>query len=212
MEGKCNSFPSYKGGLKLIEKLLKKHAKNFVADKQDGKLEGIHYHQNGSIYLTDACTLLAFHDVHTDEQYTVHYKTGKKMDINYPDVTRLLKTDYDDSITINLQDIKKYIELIKVANEIDWFGDLINDSGELTFLVKNKSGEQFSLKLNERTVKNDYTIKVHSLSVMYFYNMLQFFKDAQVNEITYSFKENKFFPLSFRSGNYEILILPVKRG
>ncbi|RDW17027.1 hypothetical protein CWR48_15610 [Oceanobacillus arenosus] len=189
----------------MLEKLLDKHAKNFVTnERQDGKLEGIHYHENGSIYVTDAHKLLVFHDAHQEEAHTVHYKTGKQMDIKYPEVARLLDSDYQDSLTIQMKDINSYIDLIKVATNIDLVGDLILKDGQFKLEIKY-TNESFNLLIGE--TKSEFKV---CLNILYFYHMLHFFKDAKVDEIIFSWS-HPMRPLSFRSGNYEILVVPVRR-
>lgn len=193
-----------------VEQLLKRHTKNFTAPTiYEGKLEGIHYHSNGSVYVTNSHTLLALHDVHNEESKTVHFKTGKNMNVDYPDISRLLQTDYDNGHVISFKNIEPYIELIKVSKFIDKVADLIIENGQLLFKV-HFNNESFTLPLVNIS-KNDYQINtIGSLNVMYFYHMMKFFKDANVDELELMYK-NKFSPFSFRAGKYEILILPVKR-
>lgn len=193
-----------------VEQLLKRHSKNFTASNiYEGKLEGVHYHLNGSVYITNSHTLLALHDVHSEESKTVHHKTGKNMNVDYPDVSRLLQSDYDNGHVIPFKNIQPYIELIKVSKFIDDVADLTVKNGKLLFKV-SFNNESFTFPLANIS-KNDYSLNViGSLNVMYFYNMMKFFKDANTDELELRYK-NKFSPFSFRAGKYEILILPVKR-
>jgi len=186
-----------------VDKLLKKHAKNFVSKEPTRKaLEGIHYSKNGFIYVTNSYTLLSIENGHT-EQKTVHYKTGKEMDVNYPEVGRLLDVDYDKTLTLKLP--KAYIPLIKVASNIDQVGTLSGGNGDLLFRVASPLGDFFKVVLGQ----TDTDLSV-DLSVLYFHNALNFFKDAGVDEVTILFN-GSLRPVSFRADQYEILILPVRR-
>lgn len=189
----------------MIDKLLKKHAKNFVTgERHDGKLEGIHYHENGSIYVTDTHKLLAFHDSHNSLPYTKHYKTGKAMIIDYPDVTRIISTEFKHSIALSVKKLKGYLPVIKLAAELNTVGNLIAKDGHLMYSVYHDN-ESFKLLLGE----TDESFRL-CLNGLYFYHMLDFFKDAQVDEIIFSIQSGV-LPLSFRSGNYEVIILPIRR-
>jgi len=190
----------------VIEKLLKKHAKKYVtSERHDGKLEGIHYHDNGNIYVTDAHQLLCIKDAHQSESYTKHYKTGKKMNINYPKVERLLDSDYKGFINLNMKELKSYIPLIKIASQIELVGSLTVKNSQLILSTKSLELETFRLVLGD----TDNDLKI-SLNLMYFYYMLNFFKDAKIDEIIFRFS-GPFRPMSFTAENYEILIMPVRR-
>lgn len=187
----------------MIDKLLKKHAKNFVSNVPERKaLEGIHYNKNGFIYVTDSHTLLSIENDHT-EQKTVRYKTGEEMDVNYPEVGRLLDVDYDKTLTLKLP--KAYTPLIKVASNIDQVGTLSSENGVLLFRVTPPLGDSFKVVLGEADV--DLSV---DLSVLYFHNALNFFKDVGVDEVTILYN-GRLRPVSFRADQYEILILPVRR-
>jgi len=187
----------------MVDKLLKKHAKNFVSKEPERKaLEGIHYSKNGFIYVTNSHTLLSIENGHT-EQKTVHYKTGKEMDMNYPKVGRLLDVNYDETLTLKLP--KAYIPLIKVASNIDQVGMLSGENGDLLFRVVSPLGDSFEVILGQTD-----TNLIVDLNVLYFHNALNFFKDAGVDEVTILFN-GSLRPVSFRADQYEILILPVRR-
>jgi hypothetical protein len=203
---------------KEIKRLLKKHAKNFVtAERYEGKLEGIHFDKNGSIYVTDAHQILAFHDVHREEPHTIHYQTGEKMDIAYPNLARLLAQDYSQKFVITMKNILDYVDLVKVAAEIDSAGSIyISNDGQMFFQVKSNNdsfqlvfGDSFDVFLTDTNTR-EYEHLVH-LNTMYFYHMLHFFKDARVEEVIFSYR-SRVLPVSFRAGNYEIIIMPVRRG
>jgi hypothetical protein len=184
----------------MIDKLLKKHAKHFIKeDDHRNILQGINYHENGDIYLTDTHMLLAIYDAHNKDAHTVHFKTGKIMNIDYPDVRRLLETEYEDRVTMAIP----HAPIIKVASQINPVGELVATDGQLLFQVRGY--ESFKLFLGDSDV--DFQVR---LNVLYFYDTLQFFKDAGIDEITISIKDSN-RPISFRSGNYEILISPVRR-
>jgi len=186
-----------------VDKLLKKHAKNFVSKEPTRKaLEGIHFNKNGFIYVTNSHTLLSIENGHT-EQKTIHYKTGKEMDVNYPEVGRLLDVDYDKTLTLKLP--KAYIPLIKVASNIDQVGTLSGGNGDLLFRVASPLGDSFKAVLGQTD-----TDLIVDLSVLYFHNALNFFKDAGVDEVTILFN-GSLRPVSFRADQFEILILPVRR-
>lgn len=193
----------------MLDSLLKKHAKHFVPVdpvilERHKAIEGIHYHENGSIYVTDSHKVLAIHNAHQEESHTVHFKTGKQLDVKYPDVVRLLDMDYRESVVIRMKDVKNYLALIKVASNIDEVGDLILKDGFLKFEVRYFN-ESFKLLIGETDKEFNVT-----LNCLYFYYMLNFFKDAKVDEIVFSWN-SRVRPLSFRSGDYEIIILPVRR-
>jgi len=186
-----------------VDKLLKKHAKNFVSKEPERKaLEGIHYSKNGFVYVTNSHTLLSIENGHT-EQKTTHYKTGKEMDVNYPEVGRLLDVDYDKTLTLKLP--KAYIPLIKVASNISLVGTLSGGNGDLLFRVASLLGDSFKAVLGQTD-----TDLIVDLSVLYFHNALNFFKDAGVDEVTILFN-GSLRPVSFRADQFEILILPVRR-
>lgn len=196
-----------------IDKLLEKHAKHFVPETEGRKaLQGIHYHENGSIYVTDSHKLLAVNNAHDRKPCTEHYKTGEIMDVNYPeDVSKLLDREYDNSITLNMKDVKPYIPLLKVASNISNVADLMVGNGELKLQVEDDWASSGSFQLKLANLKNDHHMHVISLDIAYFYHILQFFKDAETDKIIFS-RKGKTEPMLFHSGDYEILLLPVRRG
>ncbi|KGX84466.1 beta clamp domain-containing protein [Pontibacillus litoralis] len=190
----------------MIEKLLKKHAKNFVSGEYREKgLEGIHFHENGSIYVMDAHKLLAIKRAHNISSRTIHYKTGKKMDVKFPDVVRISDVSYKESLTLNMRDLEPYLSLIEVASKISMVGTLEVERGEFLLRVTNENKESFKLYLGK--VESD--IKV-DINVMYFYQVFCFFKDAKVDKVILSCG-GPMRPVSFTAENYEIIVMPVRR-
>lgn len=196
----------------MIDKLLKRHAKHFAGLKHDKKmLAGIHYHENGSIYVTNSHMLLAIKDVHQEPAHTVHATTNKKLEGNYPSaVTHLVDADYSRAIDFNFEEVKSYIGLIETASKIDEVGCLSLDGGYLElFIQSTATGESFKLKMCEIGADNIQTIAF--LNVNYLYRVLKVFKDAGAEQVKLQFNDSKVRPLSFVYKNIEIILMPVRR-
>lgn len=104
-----------------------KHAKKFAADKKTSRpiLRGVHHAPNGEIWVTDAVRAMIVKDAHShDEQFTLDADTSAPIDGVYPDLTRVIPTEFKTEITLfnapkhAKETLDDWIDAAKVATAI----------------------------------------------------------------------------------------------
>ncbi|GGP07318.1 hypothetical protein [Oceanobacillus neutriphilus] len=198
-----------------IEELLAKHAKNFIAEKDAPNykpgLDGIQYNKNGCIYVVNGHVLLRIVGIMGREKTEIrHYKTGKVLDVKPWAFEKFFGDEFTGSFTINPIELKKYIPSIRAAYAIEKFGILRLKSDGVSIQAANIDNESFFLNLSDKFESDPYTIRSITLDLNYLADILEFFSDAEVDEVWISIP-NGFKPILFKALNYEVLLMPCRR-
>jgi hypothetical protein len=102
----------------IKQKLIEKYAKKF-ADTQDRITQGVHYAADGSVVMTNRQYLLCIRNAHDlGSPVTLHAKTGLPLQGEYPKVSRIFPTSFDNMAPIKFDELNHVIFRTRCAADV----------------------------------------------------------------------------------------------
>src|SRR5699024_9010957 len=198
------------GGFEMYETFMR-HAKKITDSKiiQREVLKGVKHFEDGSLAVTDSHRLYLLKDAHGLGKDTLLSPAGKKIEGAYPNIERLLPTNPGSSITVDVNELFKGIDIIHVGAKIIDGDYCMNWKGkELSYypLDENLVSATYELPFELPT---EYTL---SSNVKYWFEALQLFKAFRYPEVEINFHGKlRPFTVSSLDGKLTALILPIRR-
>lgn len=168
-------------------------------------LTGVKHYENGSMAVTDSHRLYLANEMHNKGEALLS-TTGKEMKDQFPDVSRLIPDQSEETIKLDVDEMFKGVDIIMTgANAVNeepvmsWKGDLLSFDSEL---LKAKYELSFSLPVEDA---------LHS-NAKYWLEALQMFRAFRYKEVEFSF-HGRFRPFTLTSldGKLMALLLPIRR-
>ena len=195
-----------------------KHAKKFAAKPSSLRevLKGVYHNPNGSVEITDSYKLLRIQGAHSlSEPKLVNVKTGEEMDYKYPDVERVIPTEFELTFEIDGQDaVKTAFERVKlaysVAKSVDKSKPLayIEISDEAKIVVDEEC-VYYSAILQPNTYVND-GFKA-CFNAEYLHDAMNVFKDAETKKLSFKFPgELEPALITDEENGIDVVILPIR--
>jgi DNA polymerase III sliding clamp (beta) subunit (PCNA family) len=125
-----------------------KHAEKITKSASASRpiLKGVHHAKGGTLMVTDSRRLYQAKNAHSNQlDEVVDPKTGRSIDGNYPDVSRLIPGKNDAKFTVRIavkESVDAFAALLKsnyVAGKYKAVTKAhVNDNGEIAFTVENQ--------------------------------------------------------------------------
>lgn len=188
----------YKTFMKHAEKVTKSEA-------TDGRevLKGVKHYSSGNMVVTDSHRLYFVKDLH-DKGDCLLTSSGKTVEGNYPDVSRLLPDDFKVELTFDVDELIKAVDIILTAAKISDDISAMDFVGDQLQFIAEEVGASYKLS---QVSDIDFTS-----NPQYWLDALRLFKAFKYKEVTLNIL-SPFRPFTFTTHDDKLmaLILPVRR-
>ncbi len=189
-----------------------RHAKKITSSaaiKDREVLKGVKHFEDGSLAVTDSHRLYLMQDVHDLGKSFHTAPAGKKIEGTYPNVERLFPSNPDSSITVDINELFKGIDIIHVGAKIVNDDCCMNWNGnELSYYPLDGSLISATYELPFE-IPTEYTL---SSNVKYWFEALQMFRSFRYPEVEINFHGKlRPFTVSSLDGKLTALLLPIRR-
>lgn len=196
-----------------------KHAEKITktASASRAVLKGVHHAKGGSLVVTDSHRLYLAKNAHSNElDEIVDPKTGRAIDGNYPDVSRLIPEKHDAKFTVRIpvkESVDAFAALLKsnhVAGKYKAVTKaLVSDNHEIVFTAAN---QYMTSSYTVGTVYGELGELAFDTSFMV--DALNLFKAVGATELEFRYY-GKLRPFTLTSGLDDellALLLPIRMG
>lgn len=201
------------------QQLIAKYAKKF-AFKGAGRtiLEGIHYGEEGVVFVTDARFALKIRNAHQfpNPSLTLHAVTGIPIDGQYPNFSKVFPTSFDNEIMIDRKNLESVVTRARCAADV---ATRLNKKAPVIKILAANGTAYLQLKGPENLVEfqaflgNTRTLEKsqRSLNAEYLHTALSVFADSQcAPDVVIKFK-GPTEPIVLTDGvDIDVLILPYR--
>lgn len=163
-----------------------KHAKKFASKSETTPvLCGIHYAEDGHIYVTDRHRLLRIRDAHTyTTPVTSHVVTGAELDGKFPDCSRLIPSAPKTTFVIEgIEAINQAVKYVKLALDVAKTVDKSTKICELFGSDQIRVGASDGVNVKFSAYLAAGGCDTVRLNCEYLYDALNVFKDAGTRQI-----------------------------
>jgi DNA polymerase III sliding clamp (beta) subunit (PCNA family) len=200
--------------------LISKHAKKFAAKKDSYRpiLEGVHYAQGGSVFITDAYCALRIRNAHSfPESTTSHAVTGASIDGPYPSLDKVFPTNF--KLEFNLYQTLKEIQIYETLQRTKWAWEIAKSTQKKPLIQINIEKSNAVIEVKDNFIEyralfgyvdTPETYKL-TLNAEYLLNALNLFKDAGTSVLSFKLRSNtEPIVLSDEANEIDIIIMPVR--
>lgn len=195
-----------------------KHAKKFAVKPSSlrEELKGVYHNPNGSVEITDSYKLLRIKGAHSlSEPKLINVKTGAEMDCGYPNVEKIIPTEF--ILTFDIYGshlVKNVFEHIKLAYNVAKYADkndplaYLQVSDDVNIIVDQET-IYYSAVLQTDTGL-DHGLK-WGVNAEHLYDAINVFKDAGTEYLSFKFSDKlsplKVILMSDEENGIDIVIL-----
>lgn len=192
---------------KKFIKHAKKIAKDFSVKKERPVLEGIYHFINGDLAATNSHVLYLGKAIHEKEllENEVITPGGKTLDLEYPEIERLIPDTANFTVTIAVDEFIKRIDIIHVAGRVSKQDTTMTYEGETITSFTDEVRAAYEMDVN---IPEEYKF---ASNAQYWLDALRMFKDFGYSEVQLNIV-GSLRPLTLISPDEKItaLIMPVR--
>lgn len=194
-----------------------KHAEKVTKTATNSRpiLKGVYHAENGQVFVTDSYRLYRFNYGYSNgESFTSDIKTGKHIEGNYPDVSRIIPEN-DAQVTLDIDVAKTLV----VTKSLQTAAKALSDSKNYTLVQLEHIDDNYLLTVGK--LKNDFISSyklapyigeaVESIAIQsqFLIDALTLFKEAGETSVTLKLY-GQYRPITISSSDVTTLIVPVR--